>query len=112
MGRYRGGMKGETERRLLFEHDEFVADEIPDERKTGSKEFANIGPELGSDIDNVWNVARETRDDAAVDEDADDADDKELGELDRRLLILNVCSGFFECPAAIHVIAVDYCYRE
>ena len=89
---------------LLVEHEELVADEVPDEREAGRHQFGDIGPQDGAQAEQRRDIGRDAGQDESVDDDADDADCEELGELDRFLLCLGLV---LERPVLVHKVAVD-----
>jgi len=93
----------------FFENEEFVADEVPNERESGSQQFGDLGPEDGAQTEERRNVGSDACKYQSVDNDADDADGQELREFDGFLLRFRLV---LECPVFVHEIAVDDSYRK
>jgi len=88
---------------LLLEYEEFVSDEVPDERDSGSEEFGDIGPEHRRDAECRSHKGSDAGDDRAIDAGSREADGDELGEF----RFFAVAGDILECPVFVHEIAVD-----
>lgn len=104
--------KGERKSRLFFENEELVANKVPNQRGSSGNELGNIGPELIADTKWSSDESRDTSEDEPIDGDANQRNNEELGELDSGILVGDTSSSLLECPAFIHVVTVDDCYRK
>ncbi len=94
---------------LFFEDEEFVTDEVPDEREARGEELSDDDPVGIGDAEHRLGEGRDDIDDTTVDADANEADDEELREFERLLL---GSSFVLERPELVHEVAIHDGDRE